>query len=521
MAGQLVEGLPASRRLLARPALPILGMAILAAALLVLPGRTIATRGLEDLFHILDGANRVLWGQVPGRDFITSLGPLVHYLPAFGQWIGGWGAAMPVAMGLVLLVFAPIMAHVLASRLHPVLALLMAAFLVLVLAAPMNLGEPMTALSFAQYHNRIGWVALALLLVMVLPPLRVGTGWRDVAAAAILAFAMVYVRLTYGLAPLAFLVFMLADRRQRGWAALALVGLAVSALAMELIWGGTAGYLQATGMAFGAGGVLRGSWGDIIDHILVSFTDYVLLGLIAGISLWRRWSVGYALFFALCAIGGFWIINHNEQRWGILALHAAAVVAAERILREGDGPKPPVWGNAAGATLFFFVMVLPTILHNGIALGLHASAAVTGAGRPMPIAGMEDLRLADLWTGGDFGGGNRYLATVEDGISALADLQPAPESIAVLGAADPFSAALDLRPAPGMMPIMRWLNTMGPAHHPQAARIFAGADVVLVRKTGTNPVHDIYLPFLDREFTRLPETEFWQIYRRPVPAALP
>jgi hypothetical protein len=517
MAGQLVEGLPASRRLLARPALLILGMAVLAAALLVLPGRTIATRGLEDLFHILDGANRVLWGQVPGRDFITSLGPLVYYLPALGQWIGGWGAALPIAVGLVLLVFAPVMAHILTSRLHPALALLMAAFLVLVLAAPMNLGEPMTALSFGQFYNRIGWCALALLLVMVLPPLQAGTTMRDAAAATVLAFVMVYVRLTYGGAALAFLVFMLGQRQQRRWAALALLGVAVSALVMELVWGGTAGYLQATGMAFGAGGVLRGSWGDIIDHVLVSFTDYVLLGLIAGISLWRRFSHRYALFFALCAIGGFWIINHNEQRWGILALHAAAVVAAERILREGDGPRPPVWGNGAGVTLFFLVMVLPTILHNGIALGLHASAAVAGAGQPMLIARMEDVRLADLWTGGDFGGGNRYLGSVEDGLTALEGLEPMPESLAVLGAADPFSVALGLRPAVGMMPVMRWLNTIGPAHHPPADLIFADAGVVLVRKTGADPVTELYLPFLERGFTPVRDTEFWRIYRRSGP----
>ncbi|MCZ0963749.1 hypothetical protein [Paracoccus benzoatiresistens] len=511
---------PVSRRILNRPALLIFGMAILAAALLVLPGRTIVTRGLEDLFYIFDGVNRVLWGQVPGRDFITPLGPLAHYLPAFGQWVGGWGAALPVAVGLVLLVFAPVMAHVLTSRLHPVLALLMGGFLVLVLAAPMNLGEPMTALSFAQYHNRIGWVALALLLVLVLPPLDAGTAARDAAAAMILAFVMIYIRLTYGLAAMVFLVFMLCDRRQRAWAALALIGLTASVLVMELAWGGTAGYLRATGMAFGAGGLVRGSWGDIIDHVLVSFTDYVLLGLIAGISLWRRWSLRYAAFFALCALGGFWIINHNEQRWGILALHAAAVVAAERILREGDGPRMPIWGNAAGVRLFFLVMVLPTILHNGIALGLHASAALAGAGRPMPIARMEEVRLADLWTGGDFGGGNRYLGTVEDGIKALAELEPAPESLAVLGAADPFSVALDLRPAPGMMPFMRWLNTIGPGHHPDPGLVFAHADVVLVRRSG-DPMPELYLPFLAREFTRVSETEFWQIYRRAPPEAGP
>lgn len=520
MAQPLASRSAAVEGILSRPGRLIIGMAVLAALLLVLPGRTVATRGLDELFYILDGANRVLSGQVPGRDFITAQGPLVHYLSAFGAWLGGWGAALPVAVGVVLVVLAPVMAHVLTSRLDPALALLSAAFLVLVLAAPMNLGEPMTALSFAQFHNRIGWVALALLLAMVLPPLQSGKDRRDAAAAAVLAFAMIHVRLTYGLAAVAVLAFILCDRRQRGWAALALLGAALGTLVTALIWGGLPGYLQATTTAWGAGGLLRGSWGDIIDHALVSFTDYVLLGLIAGISLWRRWSLRYALFFILCALGGFWIINHNEQRWGILALHAAAIVAAGRILREGDGPRPPILGNSAGATLLVLVMMLPTILHNGIALGLHVTAAVTGAGRPLPLPGMAGVRLADLWTGGDFGGANRYLGTVEDGIRALSALDPQPESIAVLGAADPFSAALGLRPAKGFMPVMRWLNTLGPTDHPAPEALFADAEVVLVRAGGSDPVRALYMPFVESNFTLIRQTEFWQIHRR-APAARP
>ncbi|WP_435170249.1 hypothetical protein [Falsirhodobacter sp. 1013] len=497
-------------------------MAVLAALLLVLSDRTVATRSVEEFFYLFDGVNRVLWGQAPSRDFVTSLGPLVYYLPAWGQWIGGWGAALPLSSAVMILLLAPVMAHVLTSRLHPVLALLMGGFLILVLAAPMNLGEAMTALSFHQYHNRVGWVALALLLVLVLSPRHPVAG-RDAAAAALLAFVMTYVRLTYGLVAVAFLVFMLTDARQRGWAAGALAGLAVAALAMELVWGGTAGYVQATRMAFGAGGVLRGSWGDIIDHVLANFTDYVLLGLIAGLSLWRTPSLRYAIFFAFCALGGFWLINQNDQRWGILALHAAAVVAAERILREDDGLSSATWATPAGVRLFFLAMVLPTLLHNTVALGLHVSAAVGGAGRPMPVAGMEDVRLAELWTGGDFGGGNAYLAMVEEGIDALADLEPAPENIAVLGAADPFSLALNLRPLAGMMPTMLWLNTVGPTAHPPAARILVGADVVVLRKIpeGAGPVGELYLPFLAQNYTQISETEHWRFYRHARPTAAP
>ncbi|WP_410217220.1 hypothetical protein [Paracoccus sp. (in: a-proteobacteria)] len=516
MARSVADGTETPHRVIAHPALRILGMAIVAALLLALPGRTIATRSLEELFYIFDGVNRVLWGQVPGQDFVTSLGPLAYYLPAIGQWMGGWGAALPLAIALVLLLFAPVMAHVLTSRLHPVLALLMGAFLILVLAAPMNLGEPMNSLSFGQFHNRIAWVALALLFVMVLPPRLTCPISRDAAAAALLAFVAIYIRLTYGLLAVAFLIFMLTDARQRVWSALALLGLGLSVIAMELTWGGSTGYLQATSMAFGAGGVLRGSWGDIVDHILANFTDYVLLALIAGLSLWRKPNFRYALFFVLCAVGGFWLINHNEQRWGILTLHAAAVVAAERVLRQDDVSAPGLWANGSGARLFFLAMVLPTLLHNAVALGLHVSAAVTGNGRPILAAQMENVRLADLWTGGDFGGGNAYLGTIDEGIAALARLEPKPESLAVLGVADPFSIAMNLPPAFGMMPAMRWLNTIGPAHHPIPDQILSHADVVVLRKAASSvgPVGELYLPFLQQHYSPVSETEHWRVFRR-------
>ncbi len=72
MAQPLASRSAAVEGILSRPGRLIIGIAVLAALLLVLPGRTVATRGLDELFYILDGANRVLSGQVPGRDFITG-----------------------------------------------------------------------------------------------------------------------------------------------------------------------------------------------------------------------------------------------------------------------------------------------------------------------------------------------------------------------------------------------------------------------------------------------------------------
>src|SRR3712207_9420476 len=85
--------------------------------LLALPGQTVTTAYLNDLFIFLDGAHRVASGQVPNRDFHAALGPLVYYVPAAGLLLSGsLGGAMPVGTALVLLIIAPAMAHVLGTR---------------------------------------------------------------------------------------------------------------------------------------------------------------------------------------------------------------------------------------------------------------------------------------------------------------------------------------------------------------------------------------------------------------------
>src|SRR5919112_2987220 len=111
-----------------RVAALVLIMAAVCALLLAVPGQSATAKYVNDLFIFLDGAHRVVSGQVPNRDFHTALGPLVYYIPAAGLLLSGHlGAAMPLGTALVLVAVAPAMAHVLASRLRPAIALPFAA----------------------------------------------------------------------------------------------------------------------------------------------------------------------------------------------------------------------------------------------------------------------------------------------------------------------------------------------------------------------------------------------------------
>ncbi|HEV2557331.1 MAG TPA: hypothetical protein VGU45_01770 [Microvirga sp.] len=510
----------------------LLGLAVLCAAMLALPGQTITTRYLPDLFRILDGAYRVSSGLVPHRDFHTPLGPLTAYIPAAGYGLtGSYGAAMPVGMALLLLAVAPAVIAIVGSRLQPVLALLFGAFLLLVLAVPINLGEGVTSLTFAKFYNRIGWVALGALLVMYLKPakVRAGQDMRDALAAAFLTLVMVYTKATYGVVALGFLAFMLFDKDQRRWAVRALFIVAVAALLVEVVWRSHASYAESLMLALDVSGALRGSWGQILDHILVNFADFVLVGLIAIWALRRTRSLRDAVFYAGCAALGFLLINQNFQAWGIVTLHAAAAVAAETLLRRMGGDADEVasstWSPIAGTKLLFAAIVLPTVVHCTLSLGLHAGAAVARAGEALPIPHLDRVRLANLWTWGDHGTSLEYLAAVAEGVNLLKAASSGSEPVLVLDIANPFALATDRSPARGETPWLQWERTVGPSASPRPEILFAqphfvlepkpapGSDAAGALASGKHPAA-AYAAYLGAHFEIAAETGSWKLHRR-------
>ena len=511
------------------PALLIFGLGVVLALLLALPGETVATRGLEDLFSILDGAHRIAWGQVPNRDFHSALGPLVYYLPALGLALSGsYGAALPLGMALLLVVVAGIGAHVLTSRLHVALALPFAAFLLLVLAVPMHLGEGVTALSFLFFYNRIGWVCLALLLVMYVEPREnSGRGLAlDIACASVLVLVMVYSRATYGMVGGAFLLLMLITGRWR-WAGGALALVLLAGGLIELVWHGSASYARDALMAFETGGWWRGTPGSMIDLLLGNLADYLLFGLLVGLLFWRRFNWRDALFFLFCAVAGYWLINQNEQRWGILTLHAGAAVAAQYLLRSmaARGPRPVgAVVNPPGVKLYFAALLLPTIVHCSLALLLHAGTALVNGGQALPIPRLEGVRLANLWTTGDFNGGTWYVGTITDGLAALQSLPEPAQTVQVLNTPNPFSLALDLPPSAGDKLDLRWNVTLNQTHHPAPAELFGDADVVMERTSagGSGPIGQLYLPYVTEHYSPVAQTANWRVFHRnPADTGIP
>ncbi len=498
--------------------------ALACASLLVGPGQTVVSVYVNDLFIFLDGAHRVASGQVPNRDFHAALGPLVYYVPAAGYWLtGSLGLAMPAAMALFIGMLAPPMAWILGSRVRPILAVPFAAFLLLVAAVPANLGEAISALSFAMFYNRIGWVALALLAVMVLLPHRPirGRVAYDAISATLLIALLVYSKASYGVVAMALLALFLLYPAHRPWAALAFALLGLAAALVELAWGGTAAHVADLRIASGVSGPGHNGLVNAVNAVLWNFADYVLFGLVVGVSFWRAPAWRDVLFYGFCAGAGAAIMSQNSQAWGIVTLHAAALVAAERLMREaGPAFEERPWAPGAGAPVLMLALVLPTIVHCGATLGLHATLAAERPVSRFALPGYERIRIADLWPVTDHEFSVRFGRGLADGAQAIADLDPG--RIVVLDFVNAFSAGLGVAPPRGDNSWLHWGRNVDQNHHVPPASLLADARLVLVPKPGINgpPLWDLYGPAVEAGFDLVRETAFWRVYRRREPPGI-
>lgn len=499
----------------------VLAMAVLCAAMLALPGQTETTKYVNDLLIFLDGAYRVSAGQVPNRDFHTALGPLAYYIPAAGYWLtGSLGAALPVGTALVILLVAPAMACILDSRLRPLVAVPFAAFLCLILAAPINLGESPTALSYGMFYNRLGWAILALLLILYLPPRREyrRQALLDALCATLLVVLLLYMKISYGLVALAFLFAMLVIARQRLWAALAIAGTLAVGLVVEAFWRSTGAHFADLRLAAEVSGALRGSTADRVRLLLANIPDLTLFALLAGLSLWRTRSLGDLLFYGFCALGGYLILNQNFQTTGVITLFAAGAVATEALLRPvtagQGGPKRPL---GFAALLLLAAFLLPGILHAATALTIHTVAATRRAGVDLALPNFEGVRLVNVWSGSEHFFFSNYINTLRNGARALAEFVDDPGQVFVLDFVSPFSAGLGLEPPRGDSSWQHWRRTFDAEHFIPPEELLNGVRVVLepkypIERWTYDGLRNLYLPYIRANYDLVGENVDWWVF---------
>jgi hypothetical protein len=156
-----------------------------------------------------------------------------------------------------------------------------------------------------------------------------------------------------------------------------------------------------------------------------------------------------------------------------------------------------------------------------MALVLHAGVALAKAGEPLGLPKFEDIRLAVLWSPGDYDFLKAYLDTIRAGAATLSDLETEPARVSVLDFVSPFSAGLGLPPASGDFSWLHWGRNVDEKNHLPPEQLFAGVDILMVPTWGINtlPLQGVYADYIDRAFEPVRRTPAWTLHVRRTQAA--
>ncbi|MDB5612864.1 MAG: hypothetical protein JWQ22_517, partial [Devosia sp.] len=384
-------------------------------------------------------------------------------------------------------------------------------------AVPLNPGEGIADLSFAMFYNRLGWAALGFLLVLYLPPRQDGRRQfqLDALCATVLTLFLLYLKISYGLVAVAFLLFLLTDRRQWRLPLLVLAACAAGCLLVELLWRGTTAYLADLRLA----GAVSGDLPDLqrlTSILMLNLADVAVYLIFGAVLLLARRSFRDVLFVGFCGATGILIIEQNFQIVGILTLAASAAVMASAL---SDRPSLRDRRIGAGLPLLLAILMLPVASQNAAALVLHSAVGVMRGGEQMWLPGFEGIRLVSLTNEGLYRNFSRYNQSLADGAAALAALDTPPERVVVFDFVGPFTAGLGLQPARGDYPWYHWGRTIDDDVHPAAEDVLADAEVIMEPKAPIEHwtaigMRRIYGAYLEEDFRLARESTDWRIYVR-------
>lgn len=526
-------------------------LGIVATALLlalVLPGRTYSGNYTNDLMIFLDSGYRVLSGQVPNRDFHTPLGALTVLLPAFGLWMNGLGGMMPWATVAFVAIIMPFLIYICRSRLPLIYALGFGIYAVLLVVGPLNVGEQVDHTSFAMFYNRWGYALLSLLFLLALPRRGgVGAPLLDGVTAAALLLLMFYLKVSYFLVGLAFMFGLVLLKRQRLWAATAVIGAAAAMALVEIFWGGTATYFSDIALAAEASGAVRGSLFTLLRIVLFNFMSVIVFLGVIGIATVRGVAWGVLLLCLYMAGAGVLLVNQNAQMSGILTLVPAALVAALAPSRDDatlDSSLPRL-----GGLLLIAALIIPPATVSLVTIGYFTvKSARTDGGSPYQaqLAGVvaEEGASDAFKVGADVQRAAyrterptldmyskirnqrfkqvfsqpEYLRTLQDGAQLLKSDARLSGKVFVFDMGNPFNALLGREPPRGVDAWNHNGRTLTEKLYRAPEAMLADVDVVMVPKMptelGTTQVlEEVYGRYLRNRFQLVGKSDYWVAYK--------
>lgn len=530
------------------------GCILLAVALvlpIVLPGRTFSYQYVHDVLIFADGAQRVLDGQVPNRDFHTPLGLLAYVLPAFGLWASGsLGGMMPFATAAFCALFLPMLIHACVSRLPLAYAAVFAVSALALVASPASIGE--TLPSFGMFYNRWGYGLLAILFLLVLPQHRGRPrAWADAAVAASVLLLTFYLKISYFAVAAGFTAVLLLFPEHRRLAVRALLLAAAGIAILHLVWSGTAAYLGDIAMAGAVTGALRASLLGVIRMTVGNASMILPFVMVIGLAMAKGVPRRTIVLCLVMAGAGLLLLIQNHQGVGMMTLVPAAIVAAVALWRASGGWKEPM---ALAAVLLVATLALPPAVLAGESILMHGLMALRGGdpreyvaeidgfmaqevSRPAPgEAGFDKVRQAYRAGTADLDmirlmrkqplrqvlAQPEYLWTLEDGARLLREDPRLAGKVFTLDMANPLNVMAGRGAARGVDSWYHVGRTFNAETHRAPRQVFADVDVVMVPKAPVDPdshalLARLYGGYIGRHYDLVTASDYWQAYRRKGP----
>jgi hypothetical protein len=503
-----------------------------------------------DVFILLDGAWRILSGQIPHTDFHNPIGSLAYFLIAIGMKVSDLSLNGFVYGNVIFLVSATSWGGLIFfSRLTPSLAFLSTLFIATLAIATRPLGYDPSITTYAMVYNRYGWVLLTLVVVQLfVADDRKGKKWErfDAASVGLLLGFLFFCKITYFVMGAASLPLALILRpRLRPAISLTAAGFGLICLGGWIALGvnpldyvrdiQAAGQAQSPAQRFRelARALEHNSW----QISLAAAVWYFLVGLPDWRSV-EKWSDTFrpTLVYLFILSAALVIEVGNAEEYsdipfffvaGVVLLHD--VWRVHRItpalaLRERN------WKYLSSVAIIVFAFFGNIFSKDLLAIGHSIAGKAAGAADAAAPNRFDAVRLRNFviphssqwhtayWLA------NEIPERINDGL-ALIRRHANPESkLVVLALTDPFSFPLELKPAKGV-PTWWDLNySFNKRVHPTPGAVFSDADFVLIPilregdkgccQPTVQALVEIYGKYLKEHFSEIERSTFWILLKR-------
>jgi hypothetical protein len=500
-----------------------------------------------DIAIQLDGAWRIVHGQIPSVNFRSVIPPMTLELSALGIVLGSPSATC-IARGnlLLFLVLTPWAWIIARSRLSATYAFIFAALVGLLVVTPRPLGDKIAASSYAMLYNRQGWAILSVVLLSLLVPVLPDRKDRSIASGlgnGVLLALLSFSKLNFLAVGIAAIVLHALMARQ-AWIKLVLA-VVVSYLAAMLLLHAVFG-LSFTAYLNETVGIARVYvQGKLSDLVHIGLKNLDQLFIVAALTVlcfretapsgsrantWTRSALLVSISF-ICG-SGLALTATSAQRIDIPAIAMAGLICAEWLRRASIG-KIDTCEPTSGLTYVFASAILVPLLV-GPLLGkdtaaiLNAATLHAGHKAPVGTEGFHSATLRDFVIPSDrtvisdiapSQPAAVYPAQVNDGIELLRRHVGDQARVLALDFSNPFPFALDLPPVRGGS--TSWLldASFSKSVYLAPEDVFGDADYVMIPRYERNSttvlaLRQIYAPYIVRNFRLVDRTEIWDLYQR-------